>query len=346
MNKTDIKQIEESLHKFLKQWSLKDLGFYLKDIRYQVDLQAINKNLALPISDLIFRGGKRFRPVIFLTILKLYKKDYKKYFDLAAALEIIHNGTLIHDDIEDDGELRRGKPVCHKKFGIDTAINAGATAYFLPLRIIQANKFLTEKQKNDLFQIYIDEMINVHFGQTIDIYWHKTKPQNISVEKYLEMTRLKTGALLRMAVRFALVIAKQPKNIEKKLISFFEVLGNAFQIKDDLLDLEATKGFGKAFGNDITEGKFSLPVILSLKKASKSDQKKLLRILSAQTKDRAQIKQAIQIIKATGSLQKSAQIADKILIKDWQKLEKLLPKNQIKTEIEEIVNYLVKKRTV
>lgn len=330
---------------FPEKWSDKDVLFWIGEKRFKIDSEALNKNLNNPIRDFILRGGKRWRPVLFLSSLNLFGLDWKKYLDVAAALEIAHNGTLMIDDIEDRAELRRGEPTIHRIFGIDAAINAGNTMYFLPLRILEERQYKNGEQRLKILQIYSEEMINVHFGQTIDIKWHN-KPTEVSVEEYLEMCRLKTGGLSRMAVRMACVLADKNEEFENSFKKFAELAGIAFQIKDDALEFEGKqKLFGKSFGNDISEGKMSLPVILALKKVSKKDKNKLLKTLKIHTKNRLLIKNAMNVIKKSGAVEESLQYAENLVDKDWKNIQPYLPKDK-EEELEDFkkITYSLVKR--
>lgn len=146
---------ERGLRKlFPPRWSKDEIIYFMGKPRFDLDIDTMNQNLNLPIRDFILRGGKRLRPILFLTCLEIFGLNYRKYYDFAALIELIHNGTLVLDDIEDRGLLRRGKPTCHIKFGIDTATNVGASLHILPLKIILSNhKELTVQQQLKIWQI-------------------------------------------------------------------------------------------------------------------------------------------------------------------------------------------------
>jgi len=341
-----IEEIEKKLSEyFSEKWSEKDVLFWIGEKRFEIDVDSLNNNLNSPVRDFILRGGKRWRPILFLSSLKLFGLNWKDYLDVAAALEIAHNGTLIIDDIEDRADLRRAKPTIHKIFGTDVAINAGNGAFFMSLIILQKRRYKNDQQKLKMLQIYNEEMINVHFGQAMDISWH-SNPHLITVNKYLEMTRLKTGGLVRMAARMTCVLAEKDKKFENNFKKFAELAGIAFQIKDDALEFEKNKKlFGKSFGNDISEGKMSLPVIFTLQKVTKKERDKLLKILSMHTKRRLILKKAISIIRKSGAIQKSLNYAENLIDKAWQEIEPYLSKEREKEflEFKEITYSLVKR---
>jgi len=341
-----LEEIEKKIHKYFpEKWSEKDVLFWIGDKRFEIDLEALNKNLNNPVRDFILRGGKRWRPTLFLVSLNLFGLNWKEYLDVAVALELAHNGTLIIDDIEDSAELRRGKPTIHKMFGVDVAINAGNTMYFLPLCILQKRKYKDQQQELKILQIYNEEMVNVHFGQTVDITWHN-RPAKVKVEEYLEMCRLKSGGLVRMATRMACVLAGKNQDFENNFKKFAELAGIAFQIKDDALEFaENGKEFGKSFGNDISEGKMSLPVIFTLKKVSEKDKKKLLKIIGMHTKNKKLLKEAMNIIKKSGAVKESLKYAEDLIDKAWQDIKPHLPKDRPKEleDFKEITYSLVKR---
>lgn len=345
-NAAMIRDIEKRLNTlFPKKLKKNNAVFFMGEPSYELDLNALNKNLNIPARDFILRGGKRLRPVLFLTALKAFGVDYKKYIDLSLLIEIVHNGTLVHDDIEDSALLRRGKPACHVKFGIDTAINTGFGMEILPLKfIINSSKDLSDEQKLRLWQIYAEEMINATYGQALDIYWHKYLPKNVSKKQYLEMVRLKTGSLMRMSLRMACVVAGKDEKVEKLFKRYAESMGMAFQIKDDLLDLNSTNPkFGKAYGNDITEGKMSLPVVYTIASVSKKKGEKLLKILEKHTRDKRLIKKAISIIKNSGSVEKADKYAEKLADRAWSDLEASLGGKIDLNEIKNLTYFVIRR---
>lgn len=340
-----LKDVEEVIQRyFSSEWIEADVLSWIGKKRFELDIPALNASLREPVSDFLLRGGKRLRPVLFLTILKLLRADWKKHLDIAVALEAAHNGTLIIDDIEDSAELRRGKPTCHRAFGLDIAVNAGVAIHFLPIRLLLKKEGLAERQQLRLMEIYAEELINVYFGQALDVAWHKT-PRPITMNQYLEMTRLKTGGLLRMAGRMACVIAGR-EDLEAAIVDFSELVGVAYQIKDDALEFESNEEtFGKSFGNDIKEGKMSLPMTLALKKLPRQERDWLLHTLGAHTSDRVVLKKAMDLVKGSGAVQESLAYAEKLVDDSWEKIEPKLSgaKDADVEDFKKITYYLVKR---
>jgi len=324
-DKIPVYSIDKIIKDYLKEyWNKKKITETLNQSIFSLDFNAIKYNISDPIKYVIENGGKRLRPLFFLTLLKIFGVNSKKYTALAVLLEIIHNGTLIIDDIEDKSDLRRGNPVCHKIYGVDTALNAGNLMYFLPFGILRnSSTNLSDDKLLKIFEVIIEELTALHFGQGIDIYWHKKFPVNLSPEKYFEMCRLKTGSLFRMSSRIACTIAEKRGRMEKAFTRFSEAVGIGFQIIDDVLDLTSDLSkFGKSYGNDIKEGKISLPVIYSLKELPRKNRSKLIEILSLREKNEDDISEARRLITGTSALKKSKKIAEELFNKSWENLKK------------------------
>jgi octaprenyl-diphosphate synthase len=186
-------------------------------------------------------------------------------------VEFPHNASLIHDDIEDNSDERRGKPAVHLLYGTDTSINGGAFMYFLPLACLDAWPASAER-KNRIYRLWGEYMRRLHLGQAMDIAWHRDASLIPALDEYDQMCRLKTGCLARLAAVLG-VYALEPSSYngkdgdDEKLALLFgeaaEKLGVGFQILDDVKNL--TTGIpGKKRGDDIVEGKKSLPLLLFL----------------------------------------------------------------------------------
>jgi geranylgeranyl pyrophosphate synthase len=297
-----------------------------------------------PIKDIVFRGGKRMRPILFLTLLQGFGVNYKPFLKIAAFLEIVHNGTLVIDDIEDNSSIRRGKKTLHKIYGLDIAVNTGVAMHVLPLSILLNNKTITDRHKLRLYEIYSSEITALYFGQATDIYWHRSVPEQITPSLYFEMCRLKTGALMRMSAKYACVIADQDLATEQAFASFAETAGISFQIIDDVLDLEADPtDFGKAYGNDISEGKISLPVIIALDELVQEKANRLKEILSMHTTDKDSIDEARTLILNTNAIAKSKKQANKLYTTGLQTITNKLPDNEGLKNLEGITQSFIKR---
>jgi len=312
-------------------------------------LETLNKAMAEPIWEFLDRGGKRWRPSLFLLVIEALGKNSKKFLDFAIIPELIHNGTLIIDDIEDDSKVRREKPCTHILYGLDIAINAGNAMYYLPLLTLikKKDKFPASKLKR-IYEIYVLEMINLSFGQATDIAWHRglADADKIEEKQYLQMCAYKTGTLARMSAKMAAVLADANDELTERLGKFAEAIGVAFQIQDDILDLvgeEFAKKKG-GVGKDITEGKRTLMVIHTIQKATKNDRKRLLEILRLHTTDTRLVEEAISIMKKYDSIEYAKGCSKNMVKQSWKSVEKFLPSTKAKEKLQEFANYLVERR--
>jgi geranylgeranyl pyrophosphate synthase len=340
--------IENTIEKYVPK-EISRINFKSKS-RYQLDYEALNYGISKPLWDFLGYGGKRWRPVLFLLISEALGADMKKVSDFLVIPEIAHNGTIVIDDIEDSAELRRGKPALHKVYGEDIAINCGNAMYFLPLQVV-------EDKKNDIpidtlfrvYSIYLEEMRNLHYGQALDITWHKgILKKEPSIEEYMQMTAFKTGTLARMAARLAVALSGKDDKIEEKFGKFAESIGIAFQIQDDLLDIITTdkerEAFGKSYGNDISEGKRSLAVIYSLLNLKDEKRKKLIAILNSHTKDKKKINEAIDLIQESGAIEFSRDTANRIVTDSWKEIDGEIEDSDAKLYLKAFSEFLIKRK--
>ncbi len=316
--------------------------------RYSYDVETLNNSLSDPIWDFLDRGGKRWRPALFLLISEALGADIEKIKNLLVIPESIHNGTIMVDDVEDCGELRRGKPCTHIKYGTDIAINTGNYLYFIPLLSVRDSmNVLTKEQAVRIYEAYIQEMINVSAGQAMDIWWHKGNSFPTE-EHYLQMCAYKTGTLARLSARLAAIASGRDEETEKRLGAFAESIGVAFQIQDDVLDVISSgkerEAFGKSFGNDIKEGKRTLMVIHCLNHAKKEDTETLLDILNSHTSDPKRIKEAISLLHKTGSVEYAKSKAREIVLRSWKDVESTLPDSEAKRTLKSFADFLIERK--
>lgn len=347
MDQNYTREIEtEFANRFPETWETKDVENLIGLTEFTRDIGALNETLNIPIRDFILRGGKRLRPVLFLTLLQGFDvEDFMQHIDVAYAIELTHNGTLVIDDVEDDSELRRGKPTLHKTFGLDVAVNAGVAMHLLPLVVFtQKNKRLSDAQRLRLLEIFSEEIINVYFGQATDIAWHRNSDKKVSESEYLEMSRLKTGSLMRMSARSACALANKDEKTENLFKQYAESAGIAFQIKDDVLDLTAKEEkFGKAFGNDISEGKMSLPIIYALEELVDEQADRMREILSMHTREKNLIKEVQTLLQGTQAIERSTDFANQLFLDAWSKVEKIIPNEEGKAKLQELTESFVKR---
>ncbi|MDH5448048.1 MAG: polyprenyl synthetase family protein [Candidatus Bathyarchaeota archaeon] len=342
--------IDEMIEKYIPRKFEKDaVVFDLSAPRYAYNLEALDKAIAEPIWEFLDRGGKRWRPSLFLLICEALGKSPKDFLEYAIIPEVIHNGTLMVDDIEDQSELRRGKPCTYKLFGLDIAINSGNAMYYLPLLSLVKNRDkIPPATLNKAYEIYVQEMINLSFGQAMDIAWHRglADADKIGEQDYLQMCAYKTGTLARIAARLAAVLSGADDELTEILGRFAEAVGVAFQIQDDVLDLTG-KAFTEkkgALGMDVSEGKRTLIVIYTLQKATSIDRKRLNEILTMHTNEQKLRDEAIAIMEKYNAIDYAKKYARKIVRESWNNVDKLLPASAAKEKLRAFADYLIERK--
>ncbi len=341
--KKNKKTVDKFIEKYLPKPEKCDYDFLVENFgktEYKYDLEAFKKAFLEPAWDFLERGGKRWRPFLFVLVYEALGGKKEDILDLLIIPELLHNGSVIIDDIEDNSDLRRGKPCLHKIYGIDIAINIGNMLYFYPFLSLVKN-VKDPSVKSRLYDMILTEMVKLHLGQGTDIYWHKGL-KNPVVEEYLEMCANKTGGLARLSVKMAAILAGKDDETVEKLGKVAESIGIAFQIQDDIINLKS-KEFQKlkGFGEDITEGKRSLMVIYTLGKANKNDKKRLLEILDKHTTDPEEIKEAVEIMEKYNAFDFAKNKAREIIESAWKEAEPLLLDNEAKILLKNFIEYLI-----
>ena len=220
--------------------------------------------LSAPCASLVSGGGKRWRPLLAALAYQLAGGNGDDIYTLAPLIEGIHTASLIHDDIEDNSELRRGKPAAHVAYGLDSALNSGSWLYFRALQSIEGYHAPADI-KLDLYTAALTHIRALHEGQALDIHWHRTAGFFPSRQDYERMIRLKTGALAALAAYTGMRAAGKEHEESKSFAALFAEAGVGFQILDDAKNI-STGNAGKKRGDDIVEGKKSMPAILHIEK--------------------------------------------------------------------------------
>jgi len=341
--------IDKTIEKYIpRKYDEKAVLFKVNPPKYSLNTETLNKAIADPIWDMLDRGGKRWRPALFLLICEALGKESNWCLDFAIIPEVVHNGTLVIDDIEDSSEVRRGKPCTYKIFDLDIAVNAGNAMYYLPLiPLMEQKDTVPAERMRDVYEIYIQEMINLSLGQAMDIAWHRglANADALSEEDYLQMCAYKTGTLARMAAKLAAVLSGADEDLVEKLGTFAESIGVAFQMQDDILDLTGKEFAQKkgGLGQDITEGKRSLLVIYTLKTASQKEKKRLIEILNMHTSDQKLRDEAIAIMIKNNAVEYVKKKANLMVENSWSEVNKLLRVSEGKEKLKAFAEFLIKR---
>ncbi|SEM52201.1 geranylgeranyl diphosphate synthase, type II [Prevotella sp. ne3005] len=235
-----------------------------------------------PIKYVLSLGGKRVRPVLMLLAYNLYKDDPERIMTQAIGLETYHNFTLLHDDLMDNADMRRGHETVHKKWDANQAILSGDTMLLQAFERIEACE--VDKVK-DVFQTFLITTYEIGEGQQLDVEFETRN--DVREEEYIEMIRLKTSVLLACAVKIGAILAGAPKKDWDNLYKFGEQIGLAFQLQDDLLDVYGDpKVFGKNIGGDITSNKKTYMLINAINRANDAQRQELKKWIEAKGFDR------------------------------------------------------------
>lgn len=229
-----------------------------------------------PIRYFINSGGKRIRPILLIASAGAANNFRTgQVINQAVAIELLHNFTLIHDDIMDHADLRHGRATLHTKYNVNTAILCGDNLLAMAFKSLNKNlKF----NVNDVWSSFSESVITVCEGQSLDKEFEKR--HNIKMSDYLDMIYRKTGAMISASCRIGALSSNAPTKIIRSLTEFGKYLGQAFQIQDDLLDMEGDDHkFGKTIGSDLIEGKKTFLLLSALQKAKGMDLDQLTKLV-------------------------------------------------------------------
>lgn len=224
-------------------------------------------NLYDPLNYFMTLGGKRTRPLLTLLGCDLFGKSGEEAINAAIAVELFHNFTLIHDDIMDEAPLRRGKSTVHTKWNSNIAILSGDVLFVKAFEFLSNNDV---KYLQQLIEVFTRTAAEVCEGQQLDMDFETRN--DVSIDEYIEMIRLKTSVLLGAALEMGAIIGEASEKDKRHLYNFGMNVGIAFQLKDDILDLYADpEKFGKQVGGDILSNKKTF-LLLKAQKLANSDQ--------------------------------------------------------------------------
>ena len=240
------------------------------------------ESLYNPVRYVLEQGGKRIRPILMMLAYELYKDHPEDIILPAVGLETYHNYTLLHDDLMDNADMRRGNQTVHKKWDANTAILSGDSMLVLAYRCMQQ---VSDNKLRPVLETFTETALQVGEGQQYDMDFEKRN--DVSEEEYIEMIRLKTSVLLACALKMGAILADAPKEDTDNLYKFGEQMGLAFQLQDDYLDVYGDpKVFGKAVGGDITSNKKTYMLINAFNRANTHQREELIRWTTAKEFDK------------------------------------------------------------
>jgi geranylgeranyl diphosphate synthase type I len=288
--------------------------------------------------DLLDRGGKRFRPALTFLACECVGGKKEDALGAAAAVELLHNMTLVHDDIEDRSQLRRGKPCIHRIYGTPTAINAGDAMLIKVFEIANSSK-IPQDRCHQLVQHVAERAYAITWGQAFEFNMWKRK--KFTEDDVIRLLKCKTGALTRLATEAGAIAGGAPQGQVHALAEFGETVGIAFQIVDDILNVVGeVKDYGKEIGGDIREGKKTVIAAHLLHTATPKDQAVFKRLLGKKKITRAETKKAIGLYEKYGSISYAKTRANSYLANAKDALN-TLPQSESRTELGTIAEFLV-----
>jgi len=285
-------------------------------------------------------GGKRLRPCISMLSCEAVSGDAKQVMPFAVALELIHNFTLVHDDIMDKSHLRRNLPTVHMKFGEGTAIMAGDLLFaksFEAMHNISSDLSVFKELDYGLVRC-VEEICE---GQQLDMDFEKRK--NITEDEYLEMIQKKTAVLFMFSAEGGAIIGGGTKEEVSALKEYGRSLGLGFQIWDDYLDISSDEGIlGKDIGNDIRNGKKTLIAVHSLNNAVGNDKKLLEKIFGNRKASEQDVKRVFNLFRESKSVEYAKNTALKYNAEAKKALD-VLDDSDIKEILTELADYSIKR---
>jgi len=246
-------------------------------------------------------GGKRIRPMLLLLIARALGNNSSQRHELAAVVEFIHTATLLHDDVVDESNLRRGRKTANAMFGNAASVLVGDFLYS------RAFQMMVTTNRLRVMEVLADATNVIAEGEVLQLM--NMHDPDISVDDYLKVIEYKTAKLFEASARLGAVIVDAAPEVEEACAQYGRTLGTAFQLIDDLLDYEgSTAELGKNIGDDLREGKPTLPLLVAMQRGTDA-QRTLIReaIIHGEVERMAQI---VEIVKATGALQATREAAE------------------------------------
>jgi geranylgeranyl pyrophosphate synthase len=296
-----------------------------------VDVEQYARTHIHPIREIVDRGGKGWRSYAAITCCDIVGGDSREFVQWLAMPELMHVGSLIVDDVQDKSVTRRGGPTAHQMFGEAQAINSGTAAYFIGHRLLTSDK-VSDRDQLKLYELYFDALRAGHAGQALDIDGFeplmpgvvKSGDSGVLESRVLAVHRLKTAAPAGCLARMGAIGGGGSEAQVEGLGRFFEDLGLAFQIIDDVLNLRGFRGNLKAKAEDVTQGKITLPVAKAMSRLNEKDRQWLYTTLSSKPQDDKVVGAVVDMLERCGAIEACSQDARDLVETGWKKIEPLI----------------------
>lgn len=272
---------------------------------------------------IISSGGKRIRPLLLLLCARATDYDGDYHYSMAVVIELIHTATLLHDDVVDQSTTRRGQETANELWGNAPSVLVGDFLYS------RAFEIMVEPNSMEIMKILSKATNQISEGEVLQLL--NIKNANVTQKEYYRVIERKTACLFKAACQIAGILSNSNQKFIEAMGKFGMHLGNAFQIIDDTLDYESDSNIiGKEVGDDLSEGKVTLPMIYALEKTTKSD-KKILKD-AIQNADASNINQVVEILMNVNAFQYSRDIANKESNMALESID-ILPSSKYKTAL-------------
>ncbi|MBM4345163.1 MAG: polyprenyl synthetase family protein [Deltaproteobacteria bacterium] len=296
-----------------------------------VDVPQFTRTMIKPVRAIVDRGGKSWRSYAALACCDIVGGDSRQYVQWLAMPELMHVGSLIVDDVQDKSTIRRGGPTAHLVYGEALAINAGTACYFMGQKLLTGRQ-MSAANKLRLYDLYFESLRAGHAGQALDLDGVDAEmPRAVEhgggtwlEDRVLAVHRLKTAVPAASLARMGAVVGGGSEAQIEGIGRFFESVGLAFQIVDDVLNLRGFKGDLKSRGEDIAHGKVTLPVAKGMARLDRGDRAWLWDCVRQKSDDRTQIEAVIAKLEACGAIETCAVEARVLVESAWRALDPLV----------------------
>jgi len=283
-------------------------------------------------------GGKRLRPITAMLVADAVSGSGERTIPFGVSLEMVHNFTLVHDDVMDNDTTRRGMRTVHVEYGLPEAILAGDALFAKAFEMV-GSMAIDGERKSQLTTLLAKAVLVLAEGQQMDM--DSEKLDSVSSEAYLKMIERKTAVLFSAAAQGGAIIAGAPEALQESMFEFGRLIGLAFQIRDDILCLSGDPvRLGKPKGSDIRNGKKTLIVIYALETLKENDRSRLRGILGKRDASEREIDEAIRLIEAAGAIDRAQRVAGEMIGKAKILLDDL-PASEARNLLRELADYMI-----
>lgn len=290
-------------------------------------------------------GGKMLRPALTLIVADAVGGNKEDAINTAAAFELVHTFSLIHDDIMDDDDMRRGKPSVHKVWDEPTAILAGDTLFSKAFEMIILSKDNGANPANvaDALATLADACVKICEGQASDMGFEGNF--DVKEEEYSNMIFKKTGALIAAATKAGAIMGGADQEVVDAMYDYGRLIGQAFQIQDDYLDVVSDEeSLGKPIGSDIAKGKMTLMVVKALAEAEGEDRDRIIEILKDANSTQMMVDEAIDLFNKYGSIEYAHNLALANVAEAKEVLE-ILDDSESKQVLVELADFVLERKS-